>query len=521
MNITRRNAARLLAGGLAMGVSKGAVAGLFQHGVASGDPLQERVVLWTRVTPSSPVAAVQVDYIVSENTSMFPIVRQGTSFAVPERDYTVKVDVGGLTAGKTYYYQFRSQGQWSPMGRTKTLPIGRLDRLRVGVASCSNFPFGYFNAYRTMAMRQDLDFVLHLGDYIYEYANGQFGDGTAIGRIPAPNTELLTLQDYRTRHAQYKSDPDLQELHRQNPFIVVWDDHESANDAYKDGAQNHTPETEGDWEARKTAAKKAWFEWLPVRETPGSDRIYRRFIVGDLLDLIMLDTRLHGRDKQLKTDDLALGDPRRTLLGFDQEAWFYTQLSASQARGAQWRLVGQQVMVAQIINVTRRILNPDQWDGYTPARRRWLNHVQSNRISNMVVVTGDIHSSWGNDLSLDPFDESVYNPDTGKGSLGVEFVAPGITSPAITDQGLADTLEAILNVSHPHIKKVDLVRRGYTLIDIDRERVQGEWYHPDTLVAPSTTEIFGGAMLSLSGENKLTPVNTPSAPKPAPPPFAL
>lgn len=208
----------------------------FRHGVASGDPLADRVILWTRVTPVAFQEVVSVEWIVAEDPALSKVVRRGVTSTGPLFDYTVKVDATRLEPGKTYYYQFTALGSSSPVGRTKTAPVGSLSRLRLAVVSCSNFPYGFFNAYRHLSQRADLDAVVHLGDYIYEYADGAYGSGASLNRVPFPNRETVTLSDYRLRYAQYRTDPDLQEAHRQHPWIIVWDDHESTNDSWKGGA---------------------------------------------------------------------------------------------------------------------------------------------------------------------------------------------------------------------------------------------------------------------------------------------
>jgi alkaline phosphatase D len=249
---------------------------VFRHGVASGDPLPDRVILWTRVT--APGDVVPVRWVVADDPKLARVVAGGEVQTGSERDYTVKVDVTGLRPATTYYYRFESGRGQSPIGRTRTLPARNVSRIRLGVVSCSNYPFGYFNAYAALARRADLDAILHLGDYIYEYQNGRFGDGGKIGRIPDPNAEILSLADYRARHAQYKADPDSQAIHRQHPFIVIWDDHELANNAWSGGAENHNPDkAEGDWFVRRNAAVRAYFEWMPIREDAASlgPRIYR------------------------------------------------------------------------------------------------------------------------------------------------------------------------------------------------------------------------------------------------------
>jgi alkaline phosphatase D len=499
---------------------------VFAHGVASGDPLHDRVVLWTRVDPRrARDALIPVKWTIAWDPALRHEVDSGTVLTHAGRDFTVKVDANGLRPGTTYYYRFSALGAKSPIGRTRTLPAGRINNLRLAVTSCSNYPFGFFNAYGAIAQRADLDAVLHLGDYIYEYANGTFGDGTALGRLVEPPREIIVLDDYRERHAIYKSDPDLQDAHRQHPFITVWDDHESANDSWREGAENHQPDTEGSWDVRKARSIRAYNEWMPIREHGDrDDRIFRRFRFGDLADLTMLDTRLFGRDKQAASpaDVTTINDPSRQLLGAKQEDWFFDRLSQSHSDRVRWRLVGQQVMMAQLsLDFGQSIANADQWDGYRPARDRVFDHVRTGRIDNVVVLSGDIHSSWGNDLTPNPFNGS-YDPATGAGAVGVEFVGPGVTSPFLfpdTPEGAAQAAAAAAQIKSisPHMKYIEAFRRGYMVIDLDRTRVQGEWYYPKTIQSRTLAEDFGGAMFTLAGVNHLQATTGPSPARANPP----
>ncbi|MCB1843146.1 MAG: alkaline phosphatase D family protein, partial [Halioglobus sp.] len=311
----------------------------FLHGVASGDPLTDRVILWTRLTPRGE-GLVRVAWEVSTDESFSNIVASGSGTTSAEVDYTVKVDAEGLQPGSQYYYRFSSDDTVSPLGRTRTLPAGSAAAASFAVVSCSNYPAGFFNVYREVA-QQELDAVLHLGDYLYEYAPGGYASANAeaYGRVVQPPNELFSLADYRTRYAQYRTDEDLQAAHGRHPFITVWDDHEIANDAWRDGAENHDPATEGDYAARKMAAIQAWYEWQPVRPpTDVNEVIYRRFQYADLLDLLMLDTRIIGRDEQFVYPDFvsggmidvaaaraAFGDSNRSLLGEEQRAWLREQ----------------------------------------------------------------------------------------------------------------------------------------------------------------------------------------------------
>ena len=484
--------------------------GIFRHGVASGDPLLNRVILWTRVTVPLGEDLTVVEWTIAEDGAMRQVQQRGVTYTNAGYDYTVKVDVARLDPGKTYYYQFSAKGSQSPVGRTKTLPIGALNRLRFAVVSCSNYPYGFFNSYRQIAGRADLDFVTHLGDYIYEYGNKEYGDGTAIGRVPSPEKEIVTLQDYRQRYAQYRSDPDLQEAHRQHPWIVVWDDHESANDAWESGAENHSPATEGDWNTRRAVATQAWFEWLPVRENPFlGGQIYRTFPFGDLMDLVMLDTRLAGRAQQVAPASPALFDTGRSLLGAGQEAWFFQELLASRNRGARWRFVGQQVMMGQLLNTDGSPFNADQWDGYPVARARVLSHIGSSQINNVVILTGDIHSSWGNEITGNPF-------VPGYAAQAVEFVCPAVTSPGIDDRAQATGLQLQIGATHPHVKYVELFRRGYLLIDLTPERAQAEWYHVRTIVERTRDEELARVLYTAAGESRLQPGSASAAASSAP-----
>lgn len=494
----------------------------FPHGLASGDPLADAVILWTRVTPpmapSGEVPAeVAVDWLVALDPELRQVVAQGSVRTNPDADFTIKLDVRSLTPATTYYYQFAAFGVRSPVGRTRTLPRGAAERARIGVVCCANYPAGFFNAYRLVAERADLDFVLHLGDYLYEYGDGTFGDGASLDRVPSPDREAVTLEEYRQRHAQYKTDPDLQEAHRQHPFIAIWDDHEVADDAFRDGAANHQADTEGDWAARKAAALRAYFEWMPVRAPDPGDpqRIYRSFSYGNLLDLLLLDAR-HERDARVASncDTALLADPSRSLLGSAQEDWLLGALAASQTRGARWRLLGQQVMFAQLSDLAKGcVTEPDQWDGYPIARDRLLAALAGG-VGNVVLLTGDAHSSWAFDIATDPFDPAGYAAATGAGSVAVELVAPGVTSP-----GPAGQAQELL-ASHPHLKFVDLQRRGYLLLDLTQERVQAEWYFMLTVAEPLGREELGAIFVTGQGENRLRQGTTPSLPRPDAPALA-
>lgn len=477
---------------------------VFSHGVASGDPLPNAVVLWTRITDASPTDAL-VWWEVARDTEFQERVLVGEEELDPERDFTIKVDAVGLRPGRTYFYRFFYKGQVSRTGRMRTAPEGAVDRLRFAFVSCSNLPDGWFHVYRRLAERPDLDVVLHLGDYIYEYGS----DGL---RAHEPASEIISLSDYRTRYGQYRRDTDLQAAHQQHPFVVVWDDHESANNSYPDGAQNHSA-SEGDWQQRKAASIQAWFEWMPVRET-ADGRIWRNLRYGDLLEFVMLDTRLWGRDEEVGPGDPAVDDEERTLLGADQEAWLAETLRQS---NAQWKFLGQQVMMGQL-QIGGGILNGDQWDGYGPCRSRLFDVIENDGIDNVVVLTGDIHTSWAMDVCRDPNDPLEYNPSAGVGALAVEFVTPSVTSGALA--GVTPAILDILYDSNPHIRWADLSRKGYVVVDVTPERVQGAWFLLDSVEETTFTESFARAYSTQSGVSILVEDAAPAEPPALAPPSA-
>lgn len=480
---------------------------LFWHGVASGDPLSTAVMLWTRVSPEGD-GPVEVFWEMAYDPDFTRRVRSGTTSTSGERDFTVKIDADGLHPGTVYFYRFRSLGRASIVGRTRTAPTRRVRSLRFAVLSCSSYASGYFHVYRSVAERTDLDAVFHLGDYIYESGGGS-GD-----RRHDPPREILTLADYRTRYAQYRRDPDLQAVHQQHPFIAVWDDHESSNDAYADGAENHDPATDGDWVARKAASQQAYFEWMPIRQTDDG-RIWRSFSFGPLLDIVMLDTRLWGRDAQATPSQSdVINDPERTLLGDDQEQWLAETLRGSTA---QWRLIGQQVMMAQLL-LGGVPLNADQWDGYAGSRTRFLDVLEGDAVSNVVVLTGDIHTSWANDISRDPRPGGTYDPDTGEGSLAVEFVTPSVTSSSLSS--VTPAIFELLSESNPHIRWAELTQKGYVVVDVDDARVQGAWFFVTDIAQPDYTEAFAVAFSSLDGQNHLIQDDAPAPAKDDAPPSA-
>ena len=482
---------------------------LFEHGVASGDPLADGVIIWTRVTPEEP-GPVEVWWEMALDTDFLERAAQGTVSTDAELDFTVKVDVPGLVWGRNYYYRFAVQGRWSPVGRTRLAPKGNdAAKLRFGVCSCANYALGYFHGYRRMAERADLDAIIHLGDYYYEYRSNSDDDDPV--RSHEPPRETVTLDDYRTRLAQYRRDPDLQELHRQTPFIVVWDDHETANNSWVGGAENHTPpdpgceqpcdpEGEGDWSDRVAAARRAFFEWIPIRNNP-DQKLYRALKYGNLADIIMIDTRIEGREKQLGALGFPPDDPNLPdqILGPEQEAWLFEQLQNSRAK---WRVIGNQVLMSLWKLGPDTYGNDDQWQGYQ-ARNRLVGFLRENEISNVVVVTGDVHSSWAMDVTVD---DGSYTEETRDAAVAVEFVAPAISAAPGIPLSVAEAF-----ASEPHVRDYEGERRGYFILDLQAQKAQSDWFLLDGVGAGEGKESPWASWAVTHGESSLVEMNAPEA----------
>ena len=504
----------------------------YDYGVASGDPLSDRVILWTHAKFQDLSDTVNLTWQVASDLEFSKILVSGTAQASSETGYTCKVDATGLLPNQTYYYRFKSGLHTSPIGKTKTLPTGAVSDVKLAVLSCSNFPAGYFNVYSEVA-RSDADVAIHLGDYIYEYAaTGYASDKAAsLGRTSVPANEILTLTDYRLRHAQYKSDADSKQFHASKPLIAVWDDHEFANDTYKDGAENHTTATEGSFAARKAAAMQAYHEWMPIRTGSDKSKIYRSFNFGNLLSLHMLDTRSLGRDQQIEITDLlnpakqatalaTLSSPTRQLMGTEQVQWLQTQMASSTAT---WQVLGQQVLMARmefpvtilqalnpsdtspaalaagqlaitdyltakgkqaqgypitptelaLLNQPKLGYNLDAWDGY-PVAREILLSTAAQLKKRLVVLAGDTHNAWHNDLTL-----------MSGVKVGEEFATSSVSSPgleaylALPPAQVKGIFEGVVK----DLKWMDSSRRGYLKLTVSTSQVQGEWLFIDTITS--------------------------------------
>lgn len=515
----------------------------FYHGVASGDPLADKVIIWTRITPDSgDLSAKTVNWIVATDTAFQSIVKTGSITTDISKDYTIKVDVTGLTAGTTYYYVFKYNGIYSLTGRMKTT-TNNVNHLRFAVVSCNNYEAGFFNGFKKIAQRNDIDAIIHLGDYIYEYAPKGYGD-SLNGRFVEPKNEILSEGDYRTRYSVYRLDADLRFAHQQQTFISIWDDHESTNDSYKDGAENHQT-NEGDWETRKNIAKKVYFEWMPIRDA-AANTIYRKISYGSMLDLIMLDTRLEGRAKPpVNFDDVDM--PIRTILGTTQYNWFINNIATSTAK---WKVIGNQIIFSDLnvgfaavdslgkpaitdIKAIRNVENLfiDNWESYPTERNAIMDTLKNKSISNTIFITGDSHASWCFDLNKKPVvypnpvafnlptPSSTYTPASGVGSVGVEFATPSISSANFDEavgSATANGFETAINnpipigpplgnVSYnPHLKYVDLDRHGYFILDLKDDSAQADYYYVDTLRISSNNESFGKGVVTANNSNRIT-----------------
>ncbi|WP_324671537.1 alkaline phosphatase D family protein [Hymenobacter sp. GOD-10R] len=522
----------------------------FLEGVASFDPSQSSVIIWSRYTPLLTEAGdTAIRWELADNSSFAPVLKSGSLMAGAATDYTISSDVTGLVANKKYYYRFQSELSQakSVVGETHTLPTaGQVSSMKLAVVSCSNYQAGFFNVYGAVA-ESDADVVVHLGDYIYEYGRGEYGSNpatAALNRGHLPTVEVISVQDYRTRYKQYRSDKQLQKAHQRKPFICVWDDHELANDAYIDGAENHQP-NEGDFQQRKKNAQQVWHEYLPAR-VASRDKIFRSFDLGGLANLLMLDTRMLGRDKQLSYSDYfgpgnvfnapafaaAWLNPNRSMLGAEQRAWLATSLAGSQAK---WQVLGSQVLMGkmyipaellsliaqlasggatpallaqytavstQLIAIKTRIqqgdptvtpaerarvetvlpYNLDAWDGY-PAEREKLYAAANGK--KLISLAGDTHNAWYNDLR-----------DASGRKVGAEFACASVSSPGFealfggntaAAQGFAQSTELLID----DLNYLDASQRGYVLAEFTAAAATSKWQYVASILTESTATTTG------------------------------
>ncbi|NCP14329.1 MAG: alkaline phosphatase D family protein [Sphingomonadales bacterium] len=536
--LTRRHLFTLAGAGAALAAAPLAARSFgsgFTHNVASGEPSANSVLLWTRYVSEVDTA---LTWQVSESEDFARPVAEGSVTASASRDWCAKGIAAGLAPDRWYFYRFiAANGAASPVGRTRTLPVDTTAKFRLAVFSCSNFGFGWFNAYGHAAEANDADLAVHLGDYIYEYGADNYpnpGQGVAE-RVLAPATEIVALTDYRLRYATYRADPDCQRLHQVLPMIAVWDDHESANDSYETGAQNHQPETEGDWAVRKAAAKQAYREWMPVSDVP-----YAAYQVGDLATLLRLDTRLEGREQQFslekvlagKTDPQAAmaaldafrdGDwanPERQMLGAAQDAWLAESLAASTAKGTQWQVLVQQVLIGNLKSpqalagmlgdglpdfVRQRLaaagmaskaglpLNMDAWDGYPAARERVFT-AALEADANLIVLAGDTHNGWAFDLAQDG------------AAVGVELGVCSVSSPGFESYlsfVKPDTLAGALVAENEQLKWADTAQRGYMMVELTPTRATTEYRFTGSVKQRSTRLAATKRITTDKGSGKL------------------
>jgi phosphodiesterase/alkaline phosphatase D-like protein len=545
--------------------------GIFGYGVASGDPTADAVVIWTRATPPARAgeavatpgsglgAPLRVRWEVARDRGFRSVVQRGVVRTSAASDHTVKVDVRGLRPYTRYFFRFRARGQVSAVGRTQTAPdVRRRTRaLRFGLVSCSNYTGGYFGAYRALARRDDLDFVLHVGDYIYEYGNGsdRYGPIDLVGeRDSVPETETIDLQGYRLRHALHKADPDLQRAHRRHPWITIFDDHEVTNNTWARGAENHTEGAEGDFLRRRRQAYEAYLEWMPFRlpeqrRVPHQGiRFFKRFTFGDLADLSVVETR-QNRSAQVDVApytvrgggfiptgspavDAQLADPARHLPEPEQLDWLKRNTADSDHR---WHLIGNQVILTPVrfpsaalgLPPGQTLVNSDQWDGYQADQAELIGHLaaQPKRAGDTVVLTGDIHSSWAMDIPAAP-------SASGYTSAGVEFVCPSVTSdgfyeavrgsqpagtPVPTAVATTGGLTGAVAAANPWIRYLDGIGHGYTLIDVTRERVQADYYltpvpspeQPDPRLDPGVEPRYARSWQTLAGTRRVAAASGP------------
>jgi len=475
----------------------------FDHGLASGDPLTDRVILWTRVSPAEE--AVAVEWLIARDEALTDVVAEGTTTARAEHDHTVHADACGLEPATTYHFRFAVDGAASPIGRTKTLPADT-DRLRFAVCSCAKYNAGFFNAYARIAEHDGLDFLLHLGDYIYEASNTppkSQTPGAAIGRPFDPLGECRTLDDYRRRYAQYRRDPDVQALHERLPMIATLDDHELADGAWAGGASEHRAEEHGPWDARRDAALRARWEWLPARKPDPADptRVFRGVRIGGLADILLLDIRSR-RDEPAR--DPQMSEPGRTMLGAEQRDWLLRELDGSEAA---WRIIASPSVVTRtwcespaeplhtalsklkLIDEDGDGPDHDQWDGYPAERARLTGHLRDRAIDDVVFLSADIHVGVAAEVADGPTQRPV----------GVELTAPSLTSQNLDDKLCVPAGDRRITSA----EAAYVAAHGYVVVDVDAGRLRSEWWHVDTVLRRDAGVSLAAAFEVDRGEPRL------------------
>ena len=499
--------------------------GRFTHGVASGDPANDGFVIWTRVTPEDAGGQVGISWEIATDADFASIVTSGKGETGPARDWTFKEELTGLAPGGTYYYRFSVNGVSSPAGRAKTLPEGDVREARFAIVSCSNYPFGFFNVYDRIAREENFDAVIHLGDYFYEYGREGYGGqtGKKIGREHEPAAEIISLADYRTRHAQYKSDRSSQAMHAMHTLIPSWDDHETANNSWGEGAQNHQPD-EGDWDTRRRNAMQAYYEWMPIREPKqgrARESLYSTYQWGKLLTMVSIETRLTARTEQLDYADYTgkikgpedvisfrenvLWAEDRYLMGDAQMAYLEAALAKSRQKETGWRVLANQVIMADVAapdltpysdapfvaEIEKELpqirefikfsalglpLNLDAWDGYPAARERLYKMAKGQQVRDFVVLTGDTHECWANDL---------YTADGEK--MGVELGTASVTSPGASSYfgDAAGDYSLLLRQKNRAVRYHNPANKGYIDLTLKEDKGKVSFVSVDTVLKPA------------------------------------
>lgn len=508
----------------------------FPHGVASGDPLATRVIIWTRVSPGKGVDSVQVKWSVSSNASMEHVVAHDEHTTNAEADHTVKMDVQGLSPSTLYYYQFHCNNEQSVIGRTRTAPLDTEEPLEFAVISCTNYTAGFYNALERIAQRPTLIAVIHLGDYIYEGTQRDFDTQNNVPDDEYESTHFVKhkiywLHYFRRRYSLNRLDVNLQHAHQVHPFINIWDDHETANNAYKDGARGHDPNNDGEWLDRKNAARQVYFEWLPIRGD--GSKIYRSIRFGKMMELVLLDTRLEGRDKQIyDASDPARFAADRTILGAKQKEWLFDTLQSSPC---QWKVIANQVIFSEINLKWAESLGAlaarlqefndtflDYWEGYPAERDEVINFLSRQKISNTVILSASMHCALAFDVTKRATrysrkgEAATYDPVTGKGSVAVEFASASVTSANFDEQVgslMASAFQRMINQklplpvnynANPHLKFADVQRHGYFILRITKEKAEAAYYFLKDLHVRTLKEDSGGVYTTKAGSGRLT-----------------